>query len=138
MKIVESFIPFILSGKKKFEFRVKQSNQEGTYKIKNQVFKLEHKETTHADNVSLLEHNYEYFFVIHPNFPSSISQLKCYNITIQEYTWIKKKWETYFQGNNIEIYAWKNLNVSTLQVVKDITYNDETSSKSQATTTLKK
>ena len=109
MKIKKEFVPLILSGEKKYEFR-NSNDKEGMYIIDNQYYYLLQKELVAAKTIP---NDY------HKTFYSYLSKkIKQSKLTLDAETkkWLKENSNNYFMVNTSEykyecyIYEWIKLN----------------------------
>lgn len=108
MKIKKEFIPLILSGEKKYEFR-NSNDKEGIYEIEGIWFLL------------IREWNYSTTFSLAKNYyNTSVEIYFCgHHITHEEYEWLENNRE-YFIDNEVWVYKWfeiKNNKVEKLEGV---------------------
>lgn len=110
MKIKKEFVDLIYNKKKQFEFR-NNIDKSGVYQIKDKYFIL-----------NLICTSYDFKIKkIHKVFTEESYYYFCgYEITEQEYNWIKNNVD-YFTFNNesyVAIYEWKELQQKELEYVE--------------------
>lgn len=112
MKIKEEFIPLILDGSKKYEFR-NSIDKGGIYKIKDKYFQLKYERL----NLGIhLEKRVK-------NNINNIDKYYCFGkeITKQEYDWLDKN-ENYFKNIDgdivVCIYKWQEVKLKKLEIIK--------------------
>ena len=108
MKIEKQFIPLILSGKKKYEFR-QDTDKEGIYKIEDKYFMLRWIQTGHIGS-------YQNFDDCSVWYTVEADVNKVYHITKAEYDWFNEN-EDYI-ANEITIYEWIPLEFKKLEIVE--------------------
>ncbi|MGL4951016.1 MAG: hypothetical protein ACRC4M_04275 [Mycoplasma sp.] len=110
MKIKKEFIPLILSGEKKYEFR-KKEDLESIYKIGNEYFEL--KFICCSDKNTLIEIKGKTKKISY--YCERVWTRIKYPITKQEYDFLKSYIEI---DKPIYIYEWKKVKIQELEIIE--------------------
>lgn len=110
MKIRKEFIPLILSGEKKYEFR-NSKGKEGIYKINGIWLQL----------VKYQEYNKNHrFYLDKKDWFNEVDFYFCScKITELEYLWIQKN-KSYFENGQVYIFEWKILGENALKELEGV------------------
>lgn len=121
MKIKKEFIPLILNGQKRYEFR-NSSDKEGVYVIGNQVFKLTLSPNKAFRITKVANNTFGHLFhaiVLTPFSETPLGLL----ITKEEYEWFNNN-ENYWKDKEIYVYdwellsSWKPLTLKELEILE--------------------